>query len=49
MTFAYHRAVTPMLWAFVAIAGIELIVDHLLVALWKPKKKWDGFVLAVVA
>lgn len=37
MSFTYHRAVTPMLWAFVGIAGIELIVDHLLVAMWKPK------------
>lgn len=25
-----------MMWAFVAVAGVELVVTHLLVALWRP-------------
>ena len=36
MTFSYHRAVAPMMWIFVAVAGVELVVTHLLVALWRP-------------
>jgi hypothetical protein len=32
--FSYHRAIAPMLWAFVAIALVELIVVHLLLAHW---------------
>lgn len=35
--FAYRRAVAPMLWAFVGIASIELVVTHLLIALWWPR------------
>ena len=34
--FSYHRAVAPMVWAFLGIAMIELVVTHLLVALWRP-------------
>lgn len=30
--FAYHRSVAPMMWVFVAIASVELVVTHLLVA-----------------
>jgi hypothetical protein len=32
--FSYHRAIAPMLWAFVALASIELVVVHLLLAHW---------------
>ncbi len=31
--FAYHRSVAPMMWVLVAIASIELLVTHLVVAL----------------
>ncbi len=34
MEFAYHRSIAPMMWVLVAIAGVELIVVHFLVALW---------------
>lgn len=34
--FHYHRAVAPMMWVFVSVAGVELVVVHLLVALWRP-------------
>ena len=34
--FAYHRAVAPMMWVFVCVASVELVVVHLLVALWRP-------------
>lgn len=30
--FTYHRAVAPLMWVFVAIASVELVVTHLLVA-----------------
>lgn len=33
-TFAYHRAVAPMLWVLVGLASIELLVVHLLLAHW---------------
>lgn len=32
--FSYHRAVAPMMWAFVALAAIELVVVHLLISHW---------------
>lgn len=31
-TFSYHRSVAPLLWVLVAIAAVELLVTHLLVA-----------------
>ena len=34
--FAYHRAVAPMMWVFVCVASVELVVVHLLVAMWRP-------------
>ena len=34
--FSYHRSVAPLIWAFVGIALVELVVTHVLVALWKP-------------
>jgi len=36
MDFAYHRSIAPMMWVFVALASIELVVVHVLVALWWP-------------
>ncbi|MFN3435873.1 MAG: hypothetical protein ACK4ZY_15940, partial [Sphingomonas sp.] len=36
LSFAYHRAVAPMLWMLVAIGTIELVVVHVLVSLWRP-------------
>jgi hypothetical protein len=32
-SFSYARSVAPLLWAFVALAGTEMLVVHLLVAL----------------
>lgn len=32
-SFAYARSVAPMMWVLVAIASVELLVTHLLVAL----------------
>jgi hypothetical protein len=46
MTFAYHRSVAPMMWILVAIATVETLVVHLLVALWRP---WVAGVLSVVS
>jgi hypothetical protein len=37
-TFANHRGVVPMLWAFVVLAGLELLAVHLVLAIW-----WRGF------
>ena len=31
--FAYHRSVAPLMWVLVAIASVELLVSHFLVAL----------------
>lgn len=30
----YHRSVAPMMWVFVALASVELVVVHLLIALY---------------
>lgn len=32
--FHYHGSVAPLLWAFVALAGIELVVVHFLLSFW---------------
>lgn len=34
--FFYHRAVAPMLWVLVLLGCGELVVVHLLLALWHP-------------
>ena len=34
--FAYHRAVAPMMWVLVAIGGVEFVVVHFLIAMWRP-------------
>ena len=44
--FAYHRSVAPMMWVLVAIACVELVVVHMLVALWKP---WVALALSLVS
>ncbi len=36
LTFAYHRAVAPMMWVLLALATLELAVVQLFVALWSP-------------
>ena len=46
MTFAYHRSIAPMMWVFVAIASVELVVVHLLVALWRP---WVAVILSALS
>lgn len=33
LAFTYHRALAPMLWAFVALGVMELLLVHLLLAL----------------
>ncbi len=35
--FSYHRAVAPIFWAWLSLATLELVVVHLLVALWRPR------------
>lgn len=32
--FGYARGIAPLLWVFVGLAGVELVVDHLLLAHW---------------
>ncbi len=32
--FPYHRSIAPMMWVFVALASIELLVVHFLIAFW---------------
>lgn len=36
MSFTYHRAVAPLFWVFICLASVELVVTHLLVAMWRP-------------
>ena len=45
-TFDYHRSIAPMMWAFAALAVIELVVVHLFVALRWP---WIGWPLSIVS
>ncbi len=45
-SFAYYRAVAPMMWVFVGLASIELIVVHLLVAMWRP---WVALALSALS
>jgi hypothetical protein len=40
LTFANHRGVVPMLWAFVVLASCELVGAHLLLGLWSAKVAW---------
>lgn len=44
--FSYHRAVAPLMWVFVGLASIELIVVHLLVAMWRP---WVALTLSALS
>lgn len=37
LAFAYHRALAPMLWVFVAVATLELFVVHILVSIWSVR------------
>jgi hypothetical protein len=37
LAFAYHRALAPMMWAFLALAGLELFVVHFLVSIWSVR------------
>ena len=37
LAFAYHRALAPMMWAFVALASLELFVVHFLVSIWSVR------------
>jgi predicted O-methyltransferase YrrM len=36
VSFTYHRAVAPLIRVFVCMASVELVVVHLLVAMWRP-------------
>jgi hypothetical protein len=33
-TFSYTQGIAPMMWTFVAIAGVELVIVHFLLAFW---------------
>ena len=46
-TFAYHRSLSPMMWALVALGTIELMAVHLLVSLRWPVVAWPLTVLSV--
>ena len=37
LAFAYHRALAPMLWVFMALASLELFVVHFLVSIWSVR------------
>lgn len=37
LAFAYHRALAPMLWAFMALASLELFVVHFLISIWSVR------------
>lgn len=45
-TFANHRGVVPMLWAFFGLATLEFVVVHLFVALRWP---WIGWPLSIAS
>ena len=45
LRFDYHRSVAPMMWVLVTLSGIELLVVHFLLALWRP---WVALVVSVV-
>ncbi len=47
--FSGHRGITPMLWAFAALATIELLVVHLLVSLKWPALAWVLSVLTLLS
>ncbi len=54
-TFAYHRSLSPMMWALVALATLEMMAVHLLLSLRWPIVAWPlsllsaaGIVWAVV-
>ncbi|WP_245739146.1 hypothetical protein [Sphingomonas rubra] len=36
-TFGYRRGIAPMLWVLVALCVVELVVVHLLLAIWVPR------------
>ncbi|HZV17353.1 MAG TPA: hypothetical protein VFF84_01515 [Sphingobium sp.] len=36
MSFAYHRSLAPMMWAFFALVLVETATVHLIIALWWP-------------
>jgi len=48
-TFSGHRGITPMLWAFAALATIELLVVHLFVSLKWPALAWILSVLTLLS
>lgn len=40
MTFAYHRTLSPPMWAFVGLGILELLAVHLFVSLKWPAAAW---------
>lgn len=44
LRFDYHRSVAPMMWVLVTLSGIELLVVHFLLALWRP---WIALAVSV--
>jgi hypothetical protein len=37
MSFAYHRAIAPMMWAIFALSVAEVAVVHLMLGFWYPR------------
>jgi len=48
-TFSGHRGITPMLWAFAALATIELLVVHLFVSLKWPAIAWALSMITILS
>lgn len=44
--FSYHKLVSPMMWAFLCLALIEICVVHVLLFAWKPMVAWIVFVVS---
>ena len=47
--FTYHRLVSPMMWAFLCLALIEITVVHLLVSIWSSTAAWILSILSDVS
>lgn len=48
-SFAYHRSVAPMVWAFASLAIIEMLVVHLFLTLRWPVVGWTLFAFSAAS
>ncbi|MCA1654036.1 MAG: hypothetical protein ABR588_00305 [Sphingomicrobium sp.] len=49
MRFDCHRGITPLLWAFAALATTELLVVHLVLSLRWPRLAWGLTLITVIS